>query len=229
MLADRYEVGTTRLFNQILQAGMTVIDVGAHVGYFTLLAARLVGPGGRVYAFEPDPSNYSLLRRNIKLNGYQNITAINQAVSDRSGSGTLFLSGMDTGSHSLFPSMPVHGVEEIPVTTLDTFLDREGWPSIHVVKIDVEGSELSVLAGMAGTLQRNANIRLVIEFCPWILRDRLRVEPCDLLATLRSKKFKLSLIRDQDVQQLDSLDVDGLIRRLVKEATYVNLLAESVG
>jgi tRNA G37 N-methylase Trm5 len=80
MVNGAWERDTVRLFERILRAGDVVVDIGAHVGYFTLIAARSVGPEGRVYAFEPDPENYALLVRNIELNGYQNIMPIQKAV-----------------------------------------------------------------------------------------------------------------------------------------------------
>ena len=102
MALDRYEPETTGLLQRVIEPGMVVVDVGAHVGYYALLAAKRVGPQGKVYAFEPDPTNYALLLKNIELNGYRNILTTGEAVSDRVGTATLYLAGLDTGRHSLF-------------------------------------------------------------------------------------------------------------------------------
>src|ERR1017187_7387482 len=74
VLHDQYEPETKILLSNIIRPGMTFLDVGAHVGHYTLLAARLVGPTGHVYAFEPEPENYAILTKNIALNGYTNVT-----------------------------------------------------------------------------------------------------------------------------------------------------------
>src|SRR5688572_13621160 len=72
----------TRLFRELIRPGMVVVDVGANIGYFSLLASTLVGPTGRVYAFEPDPVNCALLRKNVRLNRVTNIEVIESALSD---------------------------------------------------------------------------------------------------------------------------------------------------
>jgi predicted methyltransferase len=82
---DQYEPETSALMKRIIREGMTVFDLGAHVGYYTLLAAEQVGVTGHVFAFEPDPENYAVLIKNVELNGYKNVTFINMAISDMSG------------------------------------------------------------------------------------------------------------------------------------------------
>ena len=82
--------------------GMIVVDVGANVGYFSLLAAELVGSSGKVYAFEPEPGNNGILQQNIEINSLSNIQVEEMAGSDNSGVADLYLSELDSGSHSLF-------------------------------------------------------------------------------------------------------------------------------
>ena len=85
MSLDAFEVETTKLFETLIKPGKVVIDLGAHVGYYTLLAARAVGPTGKVFAFEPDESNHFLLIKDIEINGYSNVVAVKQAVSNYVG------------------------------------------------------------------------------------------------------------------------------------------------
>ncbi len=75
-LIGEYEPETTDLFVSLLHEGDVVVDIGAHIGYYTLLAARTVGKDGKVFAFEPDPDNYALLVKNVEMNGYNNVTAV---------------------------------------------------------------------------------------------------------------------------------------------------------
>ena len=129
MAMDRYEPSTTQLMKRLLKPGMVVVDVGAHVGYYTVLAAKQVGPMGKGYAFEPESANYALLKQNIGLNGCQNIVAIKSAVSDRSGSSALYLSALDNGRHSTYHhDLPENGSEVVKATTLDAFFKAEEWP-----------------------------------------------------------------------------------------------------
>lgn len=227
MIGDRYEVATTRLFERLVKPGQTVVDVGAHVGYYSLLAARLVGPEGRVYAFEPEPKNYALLRKNIALNGYANIMPAPLALSDRIGTSDLHLGGMDTGFHSLFelhlpqPSDP--GTITVETTTLDAFFGAQGWPLVDVVKLDIEGAESQALDGMREFLERMRGMTLIIEFCPWILQT-LGVEPAEFLAGLGSRGFRLQVIEPGGPRALERVDTGRLINRLLRKDGYTNLL-----
>src|SRR4030042_4007070 len=96
-----WEVETIRLFKQLAKEGDTVVDIGAHIGYYTLLAARIVGDTGKVYAFEPDPANHDVLVGNIKLNGFQNVVTVRKAISDKNGQIELYLNEKNTGGHSI--------------------------------------------------------------------------------------------------------------------------------
>ena len=102
ILMDSYEEATTRIFKELTQQGMVVIDIGAHIGYYTLLAAREAGHSGRVYAFEPEVDNYRWLIKNVEINGYQNVTTVAKAVADRTGSIKLWI-GNSSGTHSIYP------------------------------------------------------------------------------------------------------------------------------
>jgi FkbM family methyltransferase len=127
------------------QHGDVVLDVGAHIGTYTLRYSRLVGSEGAVIAFEPEPSNRRILRWNIRLNHAQNVTVRSEALGDFHGKGRLKLSAF-TGVHSFTrTSDEIHQTGEIlvPIITLDELnLDR-----VNLVKIDVEGYELEVLKG----------------------------------------------------------------------------------
>jgi FkbM family methyltransferase len=225
MAMDKYEEGTVRLFERLLEPGMGVVDVGAHVGFFTLIAARLVGPTGRVYAFEPEPLNYALLSANIQKNGYSNILAVQKALANSSGPRQLFISSLDNGSHSLYRGRGRQGKETLPIeaTTLDAFLATQEWPRVALVKIDVEGAELSVLEGMSRLLGGSHVPRLIIEFCPYLLEFAGR-NPLELIGKLASLGFKVHFIDDQECPTpVQEVNLDMMIARLTRPQTYVNL------
>lgn len=142
-----------------LSAGSTFLDIGSNVGFFALMAARQVGPTGRVYAFEPDPEICECLVRSAKANTYPQIEAFQLALSDREGQLTFYRATDGTAS-SLVPEAPGHehrynaGTLTTPVTALDTLvragkLDPRG---ISLVKVDVEGEEVRTVSGMCETL-----------------------------------------------------------------------------
>jgi FkbM family methyltransferase len=154
----------TGAFRREVHEGATVIDIGANIGYFTLLFARLVGPTGRVFAFEPEPTNFDLLRMNVELNGYSNVTLIPKAVSDISGTGRLYLA-KHKGDGRIFDSHD--GRESIPIDTvrLDDFF--HGYQrSIDLIKVDIQGAEPAALRGMTKLIERHPQVRIILEFWP---------------------------------------------------------------
>lgn len=139
-------------FPELLAPGGVLFDVGANIGFFSLIGGRIVGHEGTVVAFEPGPDNLPVLRANAARNGMDNVVVEPLAVSDRDGTAELALAEY-SGGHSLVADSVVP-VDTITVTTitLDTFVGDGGTPAPDVVKIDVEGAELAVLRGMVGLL-----------------------------------------------------------------------------
>ena len=205
---------------------MVVVDIGANVGYFTLLSAEQVGPGGTVYAFEPEPDNYALLKKNIELNSYSNIRAIESAVSDECGSIQLFLSSMDNGSHSIYDAAArgVAGIKTVNTTTLDAFLEGKGWPKVDLVKIDVEGAENKVLDGMKLFCEKSPEFNLIIEFCPVLIRAT-GANPFDLLDKLASMNLTVQFVDEKyGLMEPEATDPASITEKLLKQETYMNLL-----
>jgi FkbM family methyltransferase len=141
-----------------LRPGSAFLDIGANLGMFSLLAARLVGPSGTVVAFEPDPSTFESLARTIALNRLAHVRAYNVALSDH-GRRARLLRARDGCAHSLLPEAPGRGGRycgdaTVEVSTLDDVATRCDLGAISVVKIDVEGEEPRTVAGMLRTLER---------------------------------------------------------------------------
>lgn len=123
-----------------------VVDVGAHVGMFSVYASRLAGKG-RVYAFEPMPQNFEMLERNLALNGVRNVSAINKAVSDETGSTHFFLSGHNTGGHSLYAGDDRTQGIKVETVSLKDFTGENKIKKIDFLKMDCEGGEYRILFG----------------------------------------------------------------------------------
>jgi len=135
---------------------MVCLDIGAHLGFYSLLASRKVGATGKVVAFEPAYREYTLLRRHLRLNRCTNMRAERLAVGSHEGEATLFIVQGETGLNSLRPPAVAEPVQPVtvPVITLDQYVEQTNLSLIDLVKIDVEGAELDVLKGSVEILRR---------------------------------------------------------------------------
>jgi len=164
-----FEPESIPLYQRVLTERKVFLDVGAHVGQFTLLASNLVGPRGRVVSFEPDPLTFRLLRKSIALNKLTNVVAVRAALADVNAVLSFHLSqARNIGANSLRP--PAQGLDarsSVPVECwrMDDFLQRNNIPKPDLVKIDVEGAELLVLDGARETLSGPDQPILIVEFC----------------------------------------------------------------
>jgi len=191
-----YESFYRLLFVEALVPGLTVVDGGAHVGLYTLLAARAVGPAGSVLAFEPDPYNFAALKYNVEAARFHNVRLIPKALSRSIGRAT-FQQSMGTISSSLLArqdSGPFRRTE-VEATTLDHELAGSQLPQL-LVKLDVEGSEPLALEGMRETLVRTPTVTLFVEINPSAL-GYLGYDAEKLVDHLRELGFTVSFIDDR--------------------------------
>ena len=190
-----HEPLVTKVFKKEIKKGNVVLDIGAHIGYYTLIAAKLVGENGKVFAFEPEPTNFNLLERNVKANGYKNVILVQKAVSNKTGKIKLYLSEDNTGDHRIYDSHDGRRPIEIEAIRLDDyFKNRE--EKIDFIKIDTQGSEAWAIQGMPLLLRRN-RVKIITEFEPPLLR-KSGVEPREYLDILSEYGFKLYQINDQE-------------------------------
>lgn len=238
-MARVHEEETTTLFESLVKPGAVVLDLGANIGYFTLLAARLTGPSGKVIAFEPEPRNFQYLTKNIELNGYQHVDAFEKAVSDRNGKTTLFICDYDSGHHTINQyggieayrrgrKSSAHAIE-IEVVALDEFL-RDRVPRVDVIKMDLEGAEALAVEGMHAVLTRNDDIKLVVEFFPLLMTCMGSSPKAYIDRLLHEFGFTIYAIGheyDLGAAQKGLLpvrDYEELARRLQGESDHANLL-----
>ena len=141
---------------RFLRSGDTFFDIGANIGFFSTLAAHLVGPTGRVYAFEPFPSSAAAAQRNALLNGFDHLHVVNAAVSRSAG--RRWLRTMTSPDQSkLVQERPDAGIE-VNTVGIDEFIAEQGTPVPDVVMIDVEGEEIDVLRGMQRTIAEHTPV-----------------------------------------------------------------------
>ncbi|MGH9441971.1 MAG: FkbM family methyltransferase [Thermoanaerobaculia bacterium] len=196
-----------RALRRLVLPGQTAVDVGANQGVFTVLLADLVGPGGTVLAFEPEPLLFQSLSENCRTNGIRNVELHNSALSDRRGRAVLHLPAVHSGDNRLdVPAGRGPGVE-VDVETLDEVLAAR---PVDLVKIDVQGHEPRVFAGMERTLRQRPAPVLIFEFWPDGLRQAGE-DPGKALANFREIGYGLSSIRrDGSLANLDEDRVAGL-------------------
>ena len=150
-----YDRNQRRLFCDAIEPGSVVLDVGANIGVYTLLAAKR---GARVFAIEADPRNLEMLRDHVHLNGFDDrVTIFPIAAGAEEDTVTMFRFRGNWGHSNLFVGIdPV----EVRLKTIDSL----GLPPIDVCKMDIEGSELSALKGMTATIDRSPGMKLLVEY-----------------------------------------------------------------
>ena len=142
---------------RLIAPGAVFYDIGANVGFFTLLGARLVGPGGRVIAFEPVPGCARAVAHNIELNGFEHAEIREEAVGAAGGRARLLVVGEASWSHlaSTGRHADVRAEIDVRVVSIDELVASGAIPPPDVLKIDTEGAELQVIAGMRATIERH--------------------------------------------------------------------------
>lgn len=169
LLRGTYEAPVEAVLRRHLRPGDTFVDVGANVGYLSVVAAALVGPSGQVHAFEPNERLGRLLRESVRENGLTQLQPNDLGLW--SSPGTLYLRVEPSSAHSYVrvSADPDHADLRVPVTTLDEYLEARGRPRVRLVKVDVEGAELHVLRGARSCLERDHPL-LVMEILDWGLQ-----------------------------------------------------------
>jgi FkbM family methyltransferase len=188
-----YEPHVTAELRRLLQAGMVFVDLGANIGYFALLAATLVGPAGKVLAFEPHPETCDLLRQSIAANQFSQVQLHPYAAAEKAQQFVLDAPGrgsngrvVEVAGENQAGSLPV-----IEAVALDEFLAGEG--RIDVVKMDIEGAEPRALQGMGQILQKHRPV-LLLEFAPFLLQLTSNVSADAFLEMVLAHRYDLFIL-----------------------------------
>jgi FkbM family methyltransferase len=206
------------LLRRLVRPGLHVIDVGANIGLYSLLLARLVERSGSVLAFEPEPNLFAILRENCLSNDAANVVLFQCALGRANGLASFHRSVFNSGNNRLGRSSLGHDAVEVKIERFD---DLQPNSKPDFVKIDVQGHELAALAGMERALSASPSVRVLFEFSPAALR-KAGTAPELLLEFFRERGFALYETEGARLKTLDDS------RRLISDlrgSRYTNLLA----
>lgn len=213
LLTNRHEQETTAQFKRLVKPGMTVLDIGAHVGYYARMSSQLVGQAGRVIAFEPHPRTFEYLMKNVA--SLLNVTTVQAAVAETEGTAELYdylmmsASGSLHYDEALVDLQRAHATKDdiaprlaqgLPVqkytvrtAPIDDILQELNVPKVDFVKMDIEGAEMGALRGMKRTISESPDLNLVMEYNPVALRafDNLPEESLEEVLAMGFKKVEI--------------------------------------
>lgn len=202
-----YEPFETELVKKKIKSGNIVVDLGANIGYYTLIFSKLVGDSGLVLAFEPDPQNFSILKRNVEANKCSNIVLFQKAVFNKNEILKNFLSDDNYGDHRIYNPGDRDKYKEVSAVVLDEEL--RDYNQIDFIKIDVQGSEQFALNGARQILSKNREIKIFMEFWPNGIRGA-GGNPEELVQYLSSLGFKFEVINEV-THKIDDISMPQLL------------------
>lgn len=191
-----WEAYETALTLQHLHPGDVYVDVGANIGYYTLVAAQRVGLEGKVIAYEPDTDNFSLLQANVNRNHLSQVSCFNLALSDRNAVGQLYLSEDNFGDHRIYVSADDRKSRTITLVNGEEHVLQQT-TRIDFLKIDTQGYEFFVVNGLARLIEKNrSHLRMILEFCPYGIRHS-GADGHELVRLLQDMKMQYHIIDHQ--------------------------------
>lgn len=237
LLTSRHEVETIAQLDQLAAPGMTMLDIGAHVGYYSRRYAKALGNNGRIFAFEPHPRTFATLQHNVKR--LPQVTAVQLALAEQEGTAELhdYLMMSASGSLHYDESMvalqksQTHDTDIAPrigqtfaaqtftVRTMpvDDFLAQQGIEQVDLVKMDIEGAEIGALRGMKRTIANSPTLVLVMEYNPQALKA-FGHDPITALNEVRSFGF----------QTMEAIELDGRLTNLTDQPDHLEQLTEQL-
>lgn len=220
MLLYKFEKETVKAFKDVIRPGMTALDIGGHIGYYTRFFSKLIGNKGHVYVFEPVNENYDLLAKNTK--NFKNVTLINKAAGDKDGKVSFYQTFSNTGSHSLLEVDVKAQKIEVDCMTLDRFAEENNIEEVNIIKIDVEGGEPLVLKGAENLIKRSKELYIIMELIHDNL-SKLGYTPATYFEYVESLGLKVySILPDGSTEPFDVESYDW--EELSKGKAYINLL-----
>jgi len=222
----------TKIVKKVVKTDDVVLDLGANIGYFTILFAKLVGNNGKVIAFEPEFKNFQILKKNIAENGFHNVIAENKAVSEKNGTTVLYTGTKSSGANRIYePKKAQEWREkgkqqeflknEIETVSIDEFLNNKKIENVDFIKMDIEGGEFFALKGMKNVL-KNPNLKIFMEWDKPALEDS-GIKPIQVLELLKEENFYIYYVHDKK-NKLEKADENKLLTSETYKIKTINLL-----
>lgn len=191
-----YEEETRKVVMQTLKPGDVFFDLGANIGYFTVLAAKRVGPTGRVFAFEPTPATRFYLERNAQGNGVSGVVAVEAfAISERQGTAYFEVGNQSECNSIATDTRSAAETIEVKTIGIDEYCEEKGVARVDMIKMDIEGQELKAIRSMSATNQRNPQLQIIFEYNAEVVRRSGEgvAEFFDLLSSYGFSRFTVLL------------------------------------
>jgi FkbM family methyltransferase len=215
-----YEVEQTNYIKALLKEGDCVIDIGANIGYYALVMAKCVGNRGKVFCFEPDKTNFAILKRNVEANQYTDrVILFNDAVSFESGKIKLYISETNRGDHRIYSSDQSREFIEINAVRLDEVNEVMNC-NIKLIKIDIQGSEMIALSSMRKVIEKNKPI-LISEFWPQGIKMSGKNSD-DYINYFISLGYTLNLLEANGLKKITKPELDNLVSE--EKGNFTNIV-----
>ncbi len=195
-----HEAAEVAFLESILEPGMKVIDVGANIGVTCIAIAKQVGEKGKVYAFEPHPRYFAILKENLSSNRLSNVSAFEVALTDSAGKVDFYQKELSSGIVSAEGAQKI----EAPCTSIDRFLNEQKSHGVDIINMDCEGSELLVLRGAERTLRMN-KVKIFCEIHHDFLRQ-LGQSVADIIICLQKLGYEVHSFSPDKLQIGDDFD-----------------------
>ena len=224
---NNYEPYVIEEFKNYCKAGMNVLDIGANIGVYTMLAAKIVGPQGKVFAYEPYPNNCTLIRKSIMENQFNNINLFQNAVSNKEEFILLDSEpgGSNCGSNSMSTNVDSDYVPEVIVqsVTIDNSLSTQ--TKIDLIKIDIEGFEGLAIQGMMKTLTNNRPI-IFMEFFPSMIEKCSKINPLTYLKTFQTLGYEFKTLPHNNKKSITTKSAEEVLAS-IGTSHLIDLIATS--
>jgi FkbM family methyltransferase len=198
LFKNRQDKDEIALLKKHIKKGDTVLDIGANIGFYTKILSGLVGETGKVYAFEPDKTNFAYLQKNA--GHLKNVELHNQAVGEKTGTITLYRSTLLNVDHKTYASGEFSEKYEIPVVSIDELLPGK---KANLVKIDIQGYEYFAFKGMQQLIRNNPELKIISEFFPYGIK-KSGIVLADFMSMFSSLGFRIHLLEPGNTREISA-------------------------
>jgi len=201
-----WELEESKFLKSFVKEGMQILDIGANIGYYTLLFSKWAGQNGKVFSFEPSPENFALLLTNLQANQCKNVFPYQNAVTNHTDSEYLYLSQTNPGDHRICDFYAYEHDDhrdkiKVETKSLDSFFNSD--QKIDLIKMDIEGAEGLALQGMTNLINKNKKLLLFTEFWPYAI-EQSGFTPKEFIEQILQLGFKIFILSNGKKQQISS-------------------------